>query len=643
MERRFAILMQYGIDRVLRNRAITVAVILLLSVSIVIGNFGWISYMVTCQQVEAIDDAYSTLASPSRSYDVAYDRQSSSWQLTYSSGGKEIRRAYSPDDFSAVTADERLVTSKSEGRAVGGIVHGLIVPSKYGSGNAILPESAGVNYAVFLVTCTSEPVFEDDLMRFSADVNEALSIHPDYPVPDALTVRLEEIGFDEDGNPLVRLGEQYVVWGQYTTTTYLYGVGEIQGYEEDVSQRSLLCHALRPYQKMTSQYYEKGLLRWRLPDKDHPEILSPSDDRVSNLVDSVRELRETVPVYGLGTAGLNGLMSFHTGLYYLTEGRDFSADELKSGADVCVISKQLAERNGLQLGSRLSLSVFDNGSLYNINATTDAAQFHMNAMPDAFERTTAEYTVIGIYSGPAAQEHIDSLPLHTILVPETTLPTGVIPAQRIQTNMGYSLSIPETQIGTKLPVLQTFVLSKGQSGAFVQALADIGMEDLYKVHDNGYHRIAALVQCMAADARLLLIICVTAEVLLVLCVLGFYTLQRRHEHRILVRLGATRGWVCTYYAAGLCLISLCAWLLGNGISYCLNSSFIELMNEYSLLSLNVFRNTVLQQVSSIHLTMSQQLAIWGIHASLLLVMDAMMLLPGCACQDKPMQGRRKAA
>ena len=67
------------------------------------------------------------------------------------------------------------------------------------------------------------------------------------------------------------------------------------------------------------------------------------------------------------------------------------------------------------------------------------------------------------------------------------------------------------------------------------------------------------------------------------------------------------------------------------------------MNEYSLLSLNVFRNTVLQQVSSIHLTMSQQLAIWGNHASLLLAMDAMMLLPGCACQDKPMQGRRKAA
>ena len=30
----------------------------------------------------------------------------------------------------------------------------------------------------------------------------------------------------------------------------------------------------------------------------------------------------------------------------------------------------------------------------------------------------------------------------------------------------------------------------------------------------------------ARDARLLLIICVTAEVLLVLCVLGFYTLQR---------------------------------------------------------------------------------------------------------------------
>ena len=72
MERRFAILMQYGIDKVLRNRAITIAVILLLSVSIVIGNFGWISYMVTCQQVEAIDHAYSTLASPSRSYDVAY-------------------------------------------------------------------------------------------------------------------------------------------------------------------------------------------------------------------------------------------------------------------------------------------------------------------------------------------------------------------------------------------------------------------------------------------------------------------------------------------------------------------------------------------------------------------------------------------
>lgn len=87
MERWFAILMQYGIDKVLRNRAITLAVILLLSTSIIIGNFGWISYMVTCQQVEAIDDAYSTLASPSRSYDVAYDRQSSSLQLTYSSGG----------------------------------------------------------------------------------------------------------------------------------------------------------------------------------------------------------------------------------------------------------------------------------------------------------------------------------------------------------------------------------------------------------------------------------------------------------------------------------------------------------------------------------------------------------------------------
>ena len=105
----------------------------------------------------------------------------------------------------------------------------------------------------------------------------------------------------------------------------------------------------------------------------------------------------------IGVDRLEHVAEFARGNVHIVEGRNFTLEELESGANVCIISYDLAQANGIQLGDTLSTSFYshvDNvpyqGYLSEgVGIVKPAAYFYTAAT----EMNEAQgYTVIGFYA-----------------------------------------------------------------------------------------------------------------------------------------------------------------------------------------------------------------------------------------------------
>ena len=70
----------------------------------------------------------------------------------------------------------------------------------------------------------------------------------------------------------------------------------------------------------------------------------------------------------IGVDRLGCIADFARRLARIAEGRDFTSEELESGAKVCILSQSLAESNGIRVGDTIPLSTYDRDA--NMNANT---------------------------------------------------------------------------------------------------------------------------------------------------------------------------------------------------------------------------------------------------------------------------------
>ena len=225
---------------------------------------------------------------------------------------------------------------------------------------------------------------------------------------------------------------------------------------------------------------------------------------------------QVFPVVGVDKLGY--VADFARETARIVEGRDFTQEELESGAKVCIISETLAAANGLGVGDTISPQFYNydwdspnqafisdgkgvvNPSAYTYTANTE------------FVGNAEEYVIVGLYRQDNAwgdvSENLYSFIPNTIFVPKVS----------VSADMDYG----------NQAFFQTLVLENGTIAEFRAVVDEAGYEDLFVYYDQGYSTISASLHNYKEVAqRAMMVGVIVYGVILVLFLLLFPGSQRK--------------------------------------------------------------------------------------------------------------------
>ncbi len=212
-----------------------------------------------------------------------------------------------------------------------------------------------------------------------------------------------------------------------------------------------------------------------------------------------------------------GVPAFHMGNIYMREGRNITDEEFASGADVCIVSAELAQKQGWSLGDKISFDFYeyDYFTKTNGNDTTLAPLYRYTERDQFFDG--GEYEIVGIFDVKPLVGNTEisyaaaSVPWNTIYVPEKSLENA--PAEETRQVSGSLL---------------TLWIENGKVNDFLESAEETGIfdRDDYDVkitfYDQGYSRIQPSLETLSGTAELLLILSSALLVIATIMIAFFY-------------------------------------------------------------------------------------------------------------------------
>lgn len=216
----------------------------------------------------------------------------------------------------------------------------------------------------------------------------------------------------------------------------------------------------------------------------------------------------------------------------IVEGRDFTAEELSTGAKVCVIHEALAAASHLKIGDTITANFYQSdaglpyqGGIIGMNRwglLNPSASFYFDTTPFL---ETVRYTIVGVYRSKNmwcdVAENEYGFSANTVFVPRSS----------VVTQMEYFNSVPFT----------TPVIQNGQLDAFRELAAKAGYADRFIYHDQGYSTIAKNFHNYKGLAEKVLLIGVSMYTVILLLFLLLYPRSQKRAVRAMESLGASRG------------------------------------------------------------------------------------------------------
>lgn len=232
----------------------------------------------------------------------------------------------------------------------------------------------------------------------------------------------------------------------------------------------------------------------------------------------------------MGVDKLGYLADFALQKARIVQGRDFTEEELETGARVCVIPEELALANGLSVGDTITANFYttDHALPYQDFRTEDkgivspTASFYFETTPIT---ETAEYTIVGLCKGEAAFPDVTENPYafsaNTLFVPQTS----------VQTQMEYANVAP----------FVTVVLENGKIEDFHALLRRAGYAGLFRYYDQNYSVIAANFHNYKALAKQILAVGIALYAVLLLLFMLLFPGMQKGNVRTMESLGAPKG------------------------------------------------------------------------------------------------------
>lgn len=197
-----------------------------------------------------------------------------------------------------------------------------------------------------------------------------------------------------------------------------------------------------------------------------------------SVLDKIQVNNHAFPIIGVDKLGY--VAEFAKENARIVDGRDFTSDELISGAKVCIMSENVAAANGINVGDIINPQFYnyDYSSPYQtflesgVGTVNPSAYFYTATTP--FNGVPEEYVVIGLYRQNNAWGSVDdnsfSFTPNTIFVPKN--------------------SVKSTMDCGEQAFFRTLVLENGSIDEWSQLVARAGYDGLFAYYDQGYSVIA---------------------------------------------------------------------------------------------------------------------------------------------------------
>lgn len=220
-------------------------------------------------------------------------------------------------------------------------------------------------------------------------------------------------------------------------------------------------------------------------DTSAEEFLQSGDGALwRQALENLEITNDSFPVIGLG-GSTKYLSAFVLDQCEIIDGRDFTEEELASGAKVCLVSNLLAQENGLSVGDTISPQFYENDSdspyqnNTKITFRTTNPKANMYGAAGSFVGKAEEYTIVGIYE----QDHPwmnTSNAVYYFYTYTFTPNTIFVPESSVNGEMEYF----------DCGVFRTLVLYNGCVPQVRKIVDEAGHQFLFNFADQGYTQIA---------------------------------------------------------------------------------------------------------------------------------------------------------
>lgn len=321
----------------------------------------------------------------------------------------------------------------------------------------------------------------------------------------------------------LQMGQRYLVYGMD-----YFDMGWLQEQHPGQWESKTPTLTIRNHQQLKnlSEEYTVPMIA-HLTDTTEDFLLSEQGELWRKTLEGISVNNQAFPILGVDNLGY--LPDFALGNTRVVQGRDFTADELTAGGQVCILSESLAASNGIAVGDTITLQyyIYDENSPYQYRLSSGrgvvnpSAYFYTATTPFANEGET--YTVVGLYR--SQNEWADPATNLYAFTPNTIF----VPKASVSGAMDYC----------NQGMFHTYVLHNGKMDAFQELAANAGFSNLFLCDDHGYAAVASSLHDYeeVSNRALLIGLCLSALIAVLFTIL--FPLQQHKTLSVMASMGAT--------------------------------------------------------------------------------------------------------
>ncbi|MDD4543127.1 MAG: hypothetical protein PHY13_05080 [Clostridia bacterium] len=510
-------------------------------------------------------------------------------------------------------------------------------------------------YAYSIITGVCESVGYSIYASYSAIIKidkDDLNILPNYVVEDSKYENIEYISIS--GTSLTtdlefpfKAGEKYIIYA------YISGYdNEYKRWTGTINYKSLgntdyeEYHVLSEEEKKEHPEYNRDFVYKILDDSmllchilstDAQSFLDSGNEIWNEIVNNCRITKHSTEI--LLTDDMYRIYTFNVGDAYVYRGRIIREDEYEEGAKVCLINSSFAYYNGLDIGDKIKLSVYESDFTVGNRIVRSSGAGSTVGENDSVEYfaplgykgqgfiTEVEYEIVGMYSLPPSAARGELLISQNVLIAPSksiegdfnTKPVEVEVVRRID-EVIHRFKMERTSIPGSFSV----VIENGKTEEFEEEMTALGYGGMFYYFDQNYSQISGILDGYMKTASFIVLISVLAWVCIAAVFLSIYMISSRKSLATMLSLGSGRIKAFMSEMTGISLIIFIASTAGLVVGMILYGKVLDQTITLSLEGLST--STVFYDVINSEEIRSQRI-VWLsviIQAAVLMLMAAVI-------------------